>query len=363
MAQYKKRPDGRYGTKINTGKYDAQGRPIRVTIYAKTIPELKNRISEAKTDINRGTYANDGGMTFGKYAESWLKQKEIDTERKTYLKYEVTVRKKLSALSGIRLKDIARQDIMDVINSEDGHPDNQRMIRLVAHAVLEAALDDGLIYKNVAGKIRLKKHTPAEKRPLTSLEIKALKTCDFEPAEKMFVQLLYSTGIRRGEALGLMKSDFDFSAGTVHIQRSVDHSGGTASIKSPKTPSSNRYVTVPGGVLQDLLSYFKQIPGLYVFPAQNGNVMSSATFKRFWKHIYDKINKATGGAEEFEAVRLSPHIFRHNYCTELYRRGVDAKTAQALMGHSSITVTLGIYTHLAAHDHSTAADKMKDMVI
>jgi len=363
MAQYKKRPDGRYETKVSTGKFDQNGRPIRVTIYARTIPELKNRIAEIKTDLNRGTYSNDNGMTFGRYAESWLKQKEIDTQRKTYIKYEATVRNKLSGLSGIRLREITRQDIIDIINAEDGHPDNQRMIRLVARAVLESAVDDGMLYKNVASKIRLKSHQPQEKRPLTALEIRALKTCDFEPAEKMFVQLLYSTGMRRGEILGLMKSDFDFSAGTVHIQRSVDHSGGTAAVKVPKSPASNRRVTVPAGVLSDLQGYLKSVPGVYVFPGKNGAVMSGATFKRFWKQIYDKINAATGGAEDFETVKLTPHIFRHNYCSELYHRGIDIKTAQGLMGHSSITVTLGIYTHLAEKDQSAAAEKLKDMVI
>ena len=51
--------------------------------------------------------------------------------------------------------------------------------------------------------------------------------------------------------------------------------------------------------------------------------------------------------------KLTPHIFRHNYCTMLYYAGVDVKEAQRLMGHSSIKITLEIYTHLAAGGEST----------
>ena len=363
MQKFTKRPDGRYETKINSGKFDENGKPVRITVYAKTTAELQNRIAEIRTDLNRGTYADDKGKTFGRYAESWLKQKEIDTSPKTYLKYEAVVRKKLSSISGIRLRDLVRQDIVDCINAEDGHPDNQRMIRLVAHAVLEAAIDDGMVYKNVASRIRLKAHRPKEKRSLTALEKQAIRSCSFTPAEKMFVQLLFSTGIRRGEALGLMKSDFDLVLGTVHIQRSVDHSGGTAELKVPKSAAGNRHINLPAPLLADLSSYLKKVPGLYVFPARNGAVMSSATFKRFWQGIYDKINEATGGYEDSADVKLTPHIFRHNYCSELYRRGVDLKTAQRLMGHSSVTVTLGIYTHLAEQDSLGISEKLRDMVI
>lgn len=363
MGRYTKRTDGRYETKINTKKYDETGKPIRIPVYAKTEAELVNRVAAIRTDLNRGTYADDKGRTFGKYADSWLKQKEIDTAPKTYMKYKATVQNKLSSISEIRLRDLVRQDIVDCINAEDGHPDNQRMIRLVAHAVLEAAIDDGLVYKNVASRIRLKAHRPREKRSLTAIEKAAIRKCSFTPAEKMFVQLLYSTGIRRGEALGLMKSDFDFATGTVHIQRSVDHSGGTAELKVPKSAAGNRHISVPAPLLADLTVYLKGIQGLYVFPARNGSVMSSATFKRFWNGIYDKINKASDGAVDLQEVKLTPHIFRHNYCSELYHRGVDLKTAQRLMGHSSVTVTLGIYTHLAEQDSLGISEKLRDMVI
>lgn len=56
----------------------------------------------------------------------------------------------------------------------------------------------------------------------------------------------------------------------------------------------------------------------------------------------------------FRATNLTPHIFRHNYATMLYYSGVNLKEAQRLLGHSSIKITLEIYTHLAEISQSTS---------
>ena len=57
---------------------------------------------------------------------------------------------------------------------------------------------------------------------------------------------------------------------------------------------------------------------------------------------------------------LHPHMLRHTYATTLYRAGVDLRTAQKLMGHSSIQVTADIYTHLEQEDSLHVADKLNE---
>ena len=83
--------------------------------------------------------------------------------------------------------------------------------------------------------------------------------------------------------------------------------------------------------------------------------------RKFWQRILNKLNAAAdknAGAEaghsDIKRIEgLTAHIFRHNYASLLYRQGVDVKTAQKLLGHSTIAVTMDIYTHLEELDAQT----------
>lgn len=114
---------------------------------------------------------------------------------------------------------------------------------------------------------------------------------------------------------------------------------------------------MPNPLANLLRDYIGKIDSLYLFTGQNGTIMSDATYKRFWNGIYNKINNALGGTNKvmehnkvinpgIRATNLTPHTFRYNYATTLYYCGIDVKEAQRLLGHSSIKVTLEIYTHL-----------------
>lgn len=66
---------------------------------------------------------------------------------------------------------------------------------------------------------------------------------------------------------------------------------------------------------------------------------------------------STAGATS--GVTVTPHQIRHGYATALFECGVDAKTAQALLGHAQISTTMDIYTHVCSDAISAAAEKMK----
>ena len=136
---------------------------------------------------------------------------------------------------------------------------------------------------------------------------------------------------------------------------------------SPKTNAGNRSIPLPAKLLSELQEYIAHAKNIYLFTMKSGEPMTKSSFRRFWYNILDKMNVATGG-DEFSrsdtAIRLiakdvTPHIFRHTYATNLYYAGIDVKTAQRLLGHSSIQVTLEIYTHLDAEvSISNTEDKL-----
>ena len=361
MAKYKKRKDGRYATTICTQQFDDSGKPVRKKIYARTIAELEAKAAAARTDISRGTYADDKGKSFGEYADLWLKIYKSGTALKTYQKYEHTVKVLLADLRTIQLKDITRKDIQCLLTAKEDHPDCQRMIRLVVRSVLETAIDDGLLYKNVARNIRLKAHKAQEKRPLTDWEKKILDTVQWTPMEAAYLTILRHFGLRSGEALGLMKNDIDPEGECIHVRRSLSFAGSVSKLKEPKSSAGTRDVDAPEGVLSRLLPYVQSCPSLYLFHGNNGDLMSHSSYKRFWSGIYKKIDGASGHRESMEPIKLTPHIFRHSYTCALIDADVSVKEAQRLLGHSSVSVTLDIYAHHTTDARAKTKAKLKKL--
>lgn len=353
--KYTKRPDGRYETMISTGKYNPDtGRLISVRVYGRTLSELEDNKALVKADLNRGTYANDKGYTVGTWADKWLK-----TYKANKSGYDNIVRNHLGDLKDIRLKDLTKSDIQEQVNTLDGHYDLQRRLKLTMNQMIEVAIEDGLLYKNVCRKVELPNKPKTNKRALYPAELNAIRKADFDFQEKAFVSCLYYLGIRRGEALALRKDDFDFKENMVHISRAVSFHDNQSSLKDPKTLAGDRYIDLVEPFLTDIKSYIANLNGLFLFPSRTSDaLMSETSYKRFWKGIWRKINAAAGGKQKFDTKKnkweiilnaipdLTPHIFRHNYATNLYYAGVDLKEAQRLLGHADAKTTIEIYTHL-----------------
>lgn len=365
MAKYKKRKDGRYYTQVNTGKYTDEGKPIRIPVYAYSCSALDKKVSEIKTDLQRGTYADDHGNTFGQYAEKWVDTYKKCKDIATYKKYKGIIRNHISDIADIRLKDLTKSDIQGQLAKLSDHPDTKRMLLITVKQILETAIDDGLLYRNVARSI--KNSMPAkeqETRSLTDAEKKAIKYCSdnlFDNWQILFVNTLFVSGIRPQEALALTRNDVDIFNSTININKALSWKGGKH-IKAPKTQKGYRTIPVPANYIELFKKCTSGSQSLYLFPGKNNELISQSTYKRIWADIYEKIDRKMGGTEHIHATDLHPYIFRHNYATMLYYNGVDIKEAQRLLGHSSIRITLEIYTHLES-EKSTLRDKINSIAL
>ena len=102
----------------------------------------------------------------------------------------------------------------------------------------------------------------------------------------------------------------------------------------------------------------------FVFTGYDGNLYTKSAiqrlfraFNRDYNHYISKYNK-----DESEKVNFTMHQFRHTFCTMMYDAGVDVKTAQDILGHSSVNVTLDIYTHLSREKKNINIDKMNSYI-
>ena len=108
-----------------------------------------------------------------------------------------------------------------------------------------------------------------------------------------------------------------------------------------KSKSSHRTIPIPQR-LQELLAATPQL-GVYVVTCADGEPMTRIGFRRMW----DKVKRVA-------PYEVRPHQLRHSYCSNLYRAGIDLKTAQYLMGHATIQMTANIYTHMEKEDASAS---------
>lgn len=376
MAKYKKRPDGRYATSAIIG-HDENGKPRRKTLYGRTIMELDKKVADFKSLQNKGIIIDDNGMTVEQWAQAWLKLYKADKAYNTYMMYKRTVDKHIiPTLGSIRLNSLKKHQIQVLLNSivQSGHQRTAELVKLTLQQIVKQAIIEEYIFKDVTIGLSLPKKQKTEKRAFTDAEKMLIQKADFTDKERAFIDLLFYTGVRRGEALALSVSDIDFVNRKIHINKNLIMKDKISEIKpSPKTEAGNREIPIPDKLFNSLKKYISGIDSLYLFTMQNGELVTKSSFRRFWDNILDKINIAAGGDKykrsdlckddkpprlRLIANGITPHMFRHNYATSLYYAGIDIKTAQILLGHSSIQMTMDVYTHLDNTKISVAGDKL-----
>ncbi|WP_411350351.1 site-specific integrase [Paenibacillus sp. WLX2291] len=183
---------------------------------------------------------------------------------------------------------------------------------------------------------------------------------------RVMITLALTTGLRRGELLGLEWHHIDMDTGTIDVSQSVSTTvAGIAKVKTPKTKNSKRKVAVPASVLTELKEYYlyRRKEKLKIGDAWQGG-------ERFFvfAHIDDKafhherpylwfrkfIQK-----NNLRYIRF--HDLRHTSATLLINQGVHAKIISERLGHGSISITMNIYGHALRSADQAAADKLESL--
>lgn len=260
MAKHKKRKDGRYATTVMVG-YKPDGKPNNVFLSTKTEKELKQKIFELKMKIKTGEAVKASDTLLKDYADSWLEtykaSASINTRAMSVNAINCHIKPEIGHLP---LNKIVRSDIQKLINDRQEHPQTCEIICLTLVQILNSAIDDKLLHENVAKKVTLPKRHKAEKRALTELEKKSIKTADFTMQEKAFVLLLFYFGLRRGECLALTKADIDLKKKTLTVNKTVVFDKNTPTIKDgAKSDAGNRILPIPDSAESFLRDFLRSV--------------------------------------------------------------------------------------------------------
>ena len=371
-----RRPDGRWQGSITIGR-DDRGRLIRKYFYGKTRKETSEKLNRAIEELRDNRFINKSdNPTVEQWCHEWLwSYKRNSVKQKTFDQYETILRTHIIPdIGDIRLADLKTMHIQRIINKMHDSGLSHRTIevmKIVMHAALKQAQRNKLVSENVCENVVLPRKQPKHIRVLNEDEqtklIAALKD-NYIGRGLLFA--LY-TGMRRGEVLALKWSDYDKNEKTISITKALnrvrtynkDGNKTMLTVTTPKTDTSIRTVPLIDKAVELLAEHkrkqerYMELVGDYytdndlIFSSSRGDYLDPGNFNR-------KLNKTV---KKIGIPRISPHVLRHSFATRGLEAEVSLKAMQELLGHSSITVTGDIYTHILKEQKRKEISKLNDV--
>ena len=311
----------------------------RKYIRAKTQEELDAKVQELLKLQSVGVdISND--MLFGAFVQQWY-----DVYKKPYLREKsqditkyVVNQYILPLLGNYVPREITPMQIQAVMaNMADKSNSLQSKVLIALRDIFRAAVENGLVAKTpVSDRLKAGGKAAEEKVTLTPNEEAALLDAVENLRAKTFLLLCLRTGARRGEALALRYEDIDFDAKVVHIRRNAIVKEQETTISNElKTKAGRRNVPLPEDLEAWLTEHGPKDKTGYIFSTRNGKPLTLSAFRSMFRLI----------ARELPEKHITAHILRHTYITRLFEAGLDIKEIQYLAGHSTVDMTLSVYTH------------------
>lgn len=345
--------------------------PKRKTIYGKRYKDVREKLTEAMANADKGLIFDADNLKAGDYLDRWLNDAVKDTVRPTtYERYEGLVRKhikpaigrhKLTSLTPTHVRSLYREKLDAGLA-----PRTVQYIHVTLHKALKQAVADGLIPHNATEAVKPPQVRQDEIHPLTPEEAKTLlETISGDRLEALYI-LAVHTGLRQGELLGLKWEDVDFEDATLRVRRTLTTAKGGPILSEPKTRGSRRTVKLTKAACDALRSHLNrqlgeidQAGGLWrpggfdglVFASEVGQPLDRR--KVTARHLKPLLKRA--GLPD---IRF--HDLRHTCATLLLMRNVNPKVVSEMLGHATIAITLDTYSHVLPNMRDQAASAMEE---
>ena len=183
-----------------------------------------------------------------------------------------------------------------------------------------------------------------------------------------FVVLL-ETGMRVSEFCGLTRKDLDFKNRRIRVDHQlIRERGGKYYVEETKTSSGRRFLPMNETVYASLEKMLERRPTVKAEPMvdgysgfimldKNGNPKVALHIENEMRWAMKKYKKLH---PDSPLPHITPHVCRHTYCSNMAKSGMNPKTLQYLMGHSDISVTMNVYTHIGFDDAEEELKRMEE---
>lgn len=353
--------EGQRPNKTYFYRYHRNGDKKWCYVYAPTPEELRQKEEVIQRDLLDGIDYAGGEITVAELVDRYINLRRGLKEN--------PMRAYGSAINRIHTDPFGSRMIRSVRLSDGkgwfvslhdrGYKQNTiGVMQCVVRPAFEMAVDDDILRKNPF-KFKLSDVVPRDAYVRT-----ALSREQQEQYLQFFMEygggsyyddvvILLGTGLRVSELYGLTKSDLDFDRRCIHVRRQLSRTANQPYfISSPKTKSGIRTIPMTDSVYMALKRVLKNraspkvemlVDGCtgFIFLDKAGKPKVAMHLENFMRGLQRKHPWALGG----DFPKVTPHVLRHTFCTNMQQAGIDIKSLQYLMGHSNASVTLDVYTH------------------
>lgn len=338
---------------------------------------LRDKIKMLKKDLDDGIVSNGGDMTVLQLVQKYVGQKTgVRHNTQANYNFVINIIKKedfgAKRIDKVKLSD-AKEWLIKLQADGRGYS-TIHTVRGVVRPAFQMAVDDDLIRKNpfefmlatVVVNDSVTREAITRKQERTFLE--------FVKNDKHFckyydgIYILFNTGLRISEFVGLVKSDIDFENRKIKVDHQLQRKRDMEYIiEDTKTPSGVRYVPMTDEVkecFQRIIESRKKpktepmIDGKceFLYLDKNNMPMVALHWEKYFQHICEKYNSIY----KVPLPKITPHVCRHTFCSNMAKSGMNPKTLQYIMGHSDIGVTLNTYTHVGYEDAQKEMERVHE---
>ena len=248
---------------------------------------------------------------------------------------------------------------------QDGHGYSTiHTVRGVVRPAFQMAVDDDLLRKNpfefqlatvvVNDFVTREAITRKQERQFLEFIKKDRHFCRYY--ERIYI--LFHTGLRISEFVGLTISDIDLQNGIINVDHQLQRTRNMEhTIVDTKTDCGTRLIPMTDEVKECFARILKKRPNPkvelmidgktgFLYLDKNGLPMVALHWEKYFQHIREKYNSIY----KVQLPVITPHVARHTFCSNMAKPGMNPKTLQKIMGHSDMGVTLNVYTHVDFED-------------
>lgn len=343
--------------KNEAGKWSQKSKStgFKVKNNKKNAEKKANAILEKfEKDYNNRCYNIDSDILFSDFMYNWLEMIKSRVKENTLHAYTLNVEKHLVPYfekRNLKLCDLNQRDLQAFINLKLKYVGVNTVIKLhqQIHSALKYALRMDLVQYNVAERVELPRKTKPNHEYYNAEELnQLLRISRNTPIESAVILATYY-GLRREEVLGLRYGDIDFVNNTLNIKHTVVLVGSKAKYEDcTKNSSSKRTLPLIPEIKQYLLDLMKKqeadkeifgncyYDSDYICRYVSGELLKPSYVSHYFKTMLAKNN--------LRHIRF--HDLRHSAASFLLSSGCDLKEIQDWLGHSNISTTADVYSHL-----------------
>lgn len=348
----------------------------RKCVYALDIVTLREKEKNITLDISDKIRTDCKKVTVNNLFDEYIATKKIEATTKfNYIRiYNNHLRDGIGKLAIVNVTSLVIRRKYTEMAKKDYSSSTIKGVHNLLFQTLQCAVNEDIIRKNPAtGCLKGYMGNKKEKEALSLQEQKQLlsfvKSSSVYSIYYPMLKYMLGTACRVGEVIGITWNDVDMKNKNININHQLIYknigSGTKLYIKKTKTEAGIRNIPMVDIVYEALLEQRKlqlslginrdyEVDGYksFIFTSKSGRPLQPSAVNNALKNIVDAYNrneKKRAEKEQREAVlmpSISAHTLRHTGCTRMAEAGIDIKTLQYIMGHSSINVTMNVYNHV-----------------